>query len=403
MTSNHPESVSEAPQKLVLHKLGTNLYRLHLRGDKPGKPSGPYYALLKRGGKQFRRSLKTRDRKLAERRLADLRHKVCNLTISDDSKLSFKEIADRWLASIRHTMKPASVNRLEKCIKGLEPFFRGVTVRNIKREHCEAWLTKRGPSLAASSFNHELDTMRGVLAYAVDLGLLLDNPALKLARATVRREEIQVPTRDEFVRLVAAIRQSDGRADSQAKAAPGADLVELLAYSGMRLREATSLRWSDVDFDKNILTVRGPEGVGTKNSEVRVIPMTDALRGLLLRLRDQRPAGAEDPISTIADAKTTVRKACKRLGLPPFCHHDFRHFFATTCIESGVDIPTISRWLGHKDGGALAMRVYGHLRTEHSFAQIKRVSFEPVTNVVPMAQPPSGTSPRETTPSSSQM
>jgi hypothetical protein len=40
-----------------------------------------------------------------------------------------------------------------------------------------------------------------------------------------------------------------------------------------------------------------------------------------------------------------------------------------------VDIPTISRWLGHKDGGALAMKVYGHLRQDHSFTQIRRVSF----------------------------
>jgi integrase len=60
---------------------------------------------------------------------------------------------------------------------------------------------------------------------------------------------------------------------------------------------------------------------------------------------------------------------------PHFTHHDLRHFFATTCIESGVDIPTVSRWLGHKDGGALAMRVYGHLRQEHSTVMIKEVSF----------------------------
>jgi hypothetical protein len=40
-----------------------------------------------------------------------------------------------------------------------------------------------------------------------------------------------------------------------------------------------------------------------------------------------------------------------------------------------VDIPTINRWLGHRDGGALAMRVYGHLRQEHSFAMIKPVDF----------------------------
>ena len=65
------------------------------------------------------------------------------------------------------------------------------------------------------------------------------------------------------------------------------------------------------------------------------------------------------------------------LGAPGahFRHHDFRHFFATTCIESGVDIPTVSRWLGHKDGGALAMRVYGHLRQEHSFSAAKKVTF----------------------------
>jgi integrase len=55
-----------------------------------------------------------------------------------------------------------------------------------------------------------------------------------------------------------------------------------------------------------------------------------------------------------------------------------RHLFATRCIESGVDIPTVSRWLGHKDGGALAMKTYGHLRREHSIAQAQRVSFTSV-------------------------
>jgi len=28
--------------------------------------------------------------------------------------------------------------------------------------------------------------------------------------------------------------------------------------------------------------------------------------------------------------------------------------------------PDVSRWLGHKDGGALATKTYGHLRNEHS-------------------------------------
>ncbi len=53
-------------------------------------------------------------------------------------------------------------------------------------------------------------------------------------------------------------------------------------------------------------------------------------------------------------------------------HHDLRHLFATTCIEAGVDIPTVSRRLGHKDGGALTMKTYGHLRDEHSTAAAKK-------------------------------
>jgi hypothetical protein len=52
----------------VLRKVAENLYRL--------ESSGGYYALVKKGGKQFRRSLRTRDRKLAERRVRELKEKI---------------------------------------------------------------------------------------------------------------------------------------------------------------------------------------------------------------------------------------------------------------------------------------------------------------------------------------
>jgi integrase len=99
------------------------------------------------------------------------------------------------------------------------------------------------------------------------------------------------------------------------------------------------------------------------------------MRALLERLRAERKPKPEEFVSQIDSAKKCLGTACRRLSYPQFTHHDFRHFFATTCIESGVDIPTVSRWLGHKDGGALAMRVYGHLRQEHSFSAAKKVSF----------------------------
>ena len=73
-----------------------------------------------------------------------------------------------------------------------------------------------------------------------------------------------------------------------------------------------------------------------------------------------------------------MNRAAKIVGMARITHHDLRHLFATRCIESGVDIPTVAGWLGHKDGGALAMRVYGHLRDNHSVAMAQKVTFAAV-------------------------
>lgn len=365
MKIDAPEETKSA-RKVVFHRVAENLYRL--------ESSGGYYALLKKADKQFRRSLKTKDRKLAERRLAELRAQVGQLRITDEATESFAEIAKRWMDSTKHTLKASSITRRETCIKNLTPYFEGVTIRNIQPQHCERWVTARASEIAPQTMAHELNVMRAVFEYALSLGLMLSNPARHIKRKKVVTARIEIPTKEQFKKLLETVRQSDGRADSQMKSRPGADLVELLAYSGCRLNEGASIRWRDADLEKNTLTVTGGER-GTKNHEQRTIPMTDALRALLLRLKAERHPRPEHFISQIDSAKKCLQTACRNLSYPQFTHHDFRHFFATTCIESGVDIPTVSRWLGHKDGGALAMKVYGHLRQEHSAAAIKRVTF----------------------------
>jgi integrase len=82
-----------------------------------------------------------------------------------------------------------------------------------------------------------------------------------------------------------------------------------------------------------------------------------------------------DRVCVLGECEKSLTNACKKVGASRITHHDLRHLFATLCIESGVDIPTVSRWLGHKDGGALAMKVYGHLRDQHSVAMAQRVTF----------------------------
>jgi integrase len=356
----------------VFHKVAENLYRL--------ESSGGYYALVKKGGKQFRRSLKTKDRKLADRRLTEIKEQIGCLSLTDEGKLGFKVVANRWLESVKHTFAAGTIEQREIRIKNLAPFFKGTSLRSITAVQCEQWAVKRGAKLAPQTFVHELETMRNVFKYAQQHGLVLSNPATVIKRPKVTFAKAPIPSREQFTMLIAQIRQADGRADNQRKSKDGADLIEFLAYSGARVGEARAARWEDAKFQDNMIWLHG-----TKSEQSdRLIPMTAALREFLLNLQAEPSPAPTDCIAKVDSAKKCLATACAKLGFPKFSHHDFRHFFATTCIESGVDIPTISRWLGHSDGGALAMRVYGHLQVEHSLAMSKRVSFAKPTKVIKM-------------------
>src|SRR5262249_39233605 len=127
------------------------------------------------------------------------------------------------------------------------------------------------------------------------------------------------------------------------------------------------------------IVVRGNAETGTKNWEVRRVPMIPASRALFQRMRsERREESLSAKVFRVNEAQKAISTATTKLKLDRITHHDIRHLFTPICIESGVDIPTVSRWLGHKDGGALAMKTYGHLRREHSVAQAQRVSFAPV-------------------------
>ncbi len=330
--------------------------------------SGVYYALVKKSGKQIRRSLKTDDRKLAERRLADFREQVERLDLGQgNSRLTFDDIATRWLDSLRAHLKPSSARRREISIKQLRPAFGTLPVRGITRLQCEDWAKHRSPQIAASTFNNERETLRSVLEYAQREGLTLDNPAKVIVRRRLGKVSIVIPSREQFATVIATLRGLDVRYWQ------GADLLELLAYSGMRKGEANAFKWADVDFERGSFSVTGGE-TGTKNHEVRVVPLFPVLRAFLERLQAQAPRESGSLVVPIGNAKKGLEAACKINAFPHFTHHCMRHFFVSNALEKGVDFKTIAAWVGHKDGGLLVAKTYGHLRDTHSYEMAKRIT-----------------------------
>jgi integrase len=331
--------------------------------------NGIYYALVKVAGKQIKRSLKTADEALAKRRLSEFRGQATRLTAdSEEKKLMFDDVAGRWLKMIATQLQPSSYSRRKVCVNQLLPFFRGSLMRNIGERQIENWRLARTPQLSARSFNIELETLRLIFEYAKeDLRIILENPAGRLKRKKQIKKALSVPTKKEFAVLVGEMRKLT-------KAAEAADFVEFLAYSGLRLGEAIHVRWADVAFESARLTVSGGE-TGTKNSEYRVIPLFPPLAALLQTIRERRPPAVGDKIFSIENAKKAIGSACRRANLPHWGHHAMRHFFCSNAIEAGIDFKVIAGWLGHKDGGVLVAKTYGHLRAEHSAAMAQRMTF----------------------------
>jgi len=362
MTAKKTTDVSD---RQALVRVSECLYR--------SQHSDRYYALLKRGGKQIKRSLKTSDRELAKRRLAEFREKAERLN-GNAGAIFFAELAKRWVDVVGATLKASSKFRRETAIKALLPSFR-CAIRAISRSQVEAWATKRSKYVSARTYNMERETLILVLDYAVREGLILDNPAKVVPRRKLPKPQIVIPTQPQFKKLVLQIREADRRA------AEAANLCEFLAYSGCRLGEATEILWGDVNFERETFSATGGEG-GTKNLEARTVPLFPSLKRLLLTMRKALPKEPQpgDKIFTIQNARKAMATACLKAKLPHFTNHSLRHFFCSNAIETGIDFKVIAGWLGHKDGGVLVAKTYGHLRDEHSQLMAKRMTFDVATN-----------------------
>ena len=190
----------------------------------------------------------------------------------------------------------------------------------------------------------------------------------------MRQKQLTLPSREQFGKLIESVENAGAWCSADC-----ADLLCGLAFTGCRKAEAAQIEWRDLDFKAGEIVVRGDPITGTKNWTVRRVPMIPDAKVLFMRMRQGRPKEPlTEKVFRVREAQKAINNAAQKIGMTRITHHDLRHLFATACIESGVDVPTVSRWLGHKDGGALAMKTYGHLRREHSAAQAQKVSFAPM-------------------------
>jgi integrase len=344
--------------------------------------SGTYYARAFADGKEVWKSLKTPHFSVAQARLAEFlkehRQRVSNTNGEVSAKMTFAQAAATHLRNLDDNLsiKPNTRHywrqRLAALLKSW-PTLAETQIRKITPADCKKWASTFSKTASPTNYNNTVALLRHILNVAIEAGVIYANAAGPLKRAAIRAKEIVLPSTEKFHALLEEMRAAHSRDSRNC-----ADFAAGLAFTGCRLGEACEIEWRDFDFEKGELVVRDNAVTGTKNWELRRVPLIPDARALFKRMRSER---VDEPLDAkvflVRECQKSLDRACKKIGTNRIVHHDLRHLFATRCIESGVDIPTVSRWLGHKDGGALAMKTYGHLRREHSLAQAQRVTFAP--------------------------
>lgn len=197
-----------------------------------------------------------------------------------------------------------------------------------------ARVAARAPTNA--SRRRDLTAVSAVLHAAEGWGWIERNVARDYDRRRIRerRDPIVLPT--------------DAEVDRFASKAPPmlAAMIRLLEHTGMRLEEAASLQWRQVDLTRRTLTLER-----TKARKIRVVTMNDAaiaaLSGVLRHT--QSPwvfwYGQKDPrrYDKPAQRLAQLRKAA---GVR-WRTHDLRHLFAVRWLKDGRSIYRLQQELGH--------------------------------------------------------
>jgi integrase len=352
--------------------------------------SGRYYSRLYRDGKSSFQSLGTTVFSVAEARLAekikDLKSEKKTTKNLDLGKATVADIALVFMESEsrRPDLKSSTIHYRQQCIDAILsvwPELKTLQPKHVTETHCERWAQLHAAKYSPTRYNNAVDTLRKIFEVAIDRGLIYRNPAADLGKRTPDGKPLEVLSTQEFSKIVESVRNEGAWCSQQCS-----DLIEFLAFTGCRITEAKNVRWDDIKADG--IWIHGDE-TGTKNKESRFLPMNARLEALINELRAnpryRRAQRDEAYLLAVSECQKAIDSAIKRLnakaaesglpGIKRFTHHDLRHLFATRAIESGIDVPTVSKWLGHKDGGALLMKTYSHLLQEHSKAMAAKLVF----------------------------
>ncbi len=299
--------------------------------------------------------------------------------------VTVRELAHEWLDWQRHVKKakPSTLADYEALLREPgTPYRRGsrtsagrilgalgdMPIRDVRTRDISMFLRSLdAEGMTPRNVNKHRQVLSAMFQYACREDAH-DLPANPVSGADKRREPppaaldyYEAHELEELARVTAAGAhrrgardELDARTDAQ-----DAEFFRLLFYTGIRLGEALTLRWEDVDLDRRTLLVRrglsgGTEGI-PKGRRFRVVPLAQPAIEALRRLRTRGEfVSADDYVFTNAwgrrldgsALRRRYRAACAAAGLRPLTLHGLRHA-AGSILARTADPVFVRDMLGH--------------------------------------------------------
>ena len=297
--------------------------------------------------------------------------------VFDADNLTLGGYLDRWLDSVRDTVRQRTWERYEQIVRvHLKPALGRTKLKNITPTHARAlYKEKLDRGLAPRTVNYIHTTLSKALNDAVSDGLVPRNVTRSVKAPKPTKQEIHPLSCDQAKAFLEVARGDRFEA---------AYVVAL--HCGLREGEILGLKWSDIDLNARTLQIRRtlseartgrlfePPKNG-KGRNVRLTPQAvEALRAHLGRqlqeiedsgdlYKDQGlvfPSQVGTPMSAKNMTARSFKPLLKRAELPDIRFHDLRHTFATLMLQNGEHPKVVQEMLGHASI-AITMDTYSHV------------------------------------------
>jgi len=334
-----------------------------------------YYAEVYANGQQTRQSLGTRNLKAAREKALDIDAKLQRGEMPErPTRISVKQAAEAYLAYVTsESRRPKTLAKYSSVLGSILEFAssQGITyldqINLLFAEKYRAHLRTAG--YADNTIASRTTLLKTLTKWAVERDLLVKDPLAQFKGNKAKPSPQPCFTSDQ-VEMILSVTQDQQR-----------DILEVLAFTGMRIGELQWLAWDDVDLDKGFIQVQPKDDWIPKHGRSRTIPIHDRVREALQRLptkyrwvftarrSEKYPKGGNQINPT--HVLERLKKVLSKLGLQGHLH-TFRHFFTSHCANNDVAPFKLIKWLGHADVG-MVMHYY-ELHDEESLWTMKKLS-----------------------------